>query len=73
MLQFGRGVPVFGIQSVPHLVSCSESSIIQLSSVINRRIKKIKLDGDIFQWFGLVWFGFIDILRQPRALIRCPK
>ena len=25
-------------------------------------------------WFvGLVWFGFIDILRESRALIRGPK
>ena len=24
-------------------------------------------------WFGLVWFSFIDILRESRALIRSPK
>ena len=34
MFQLCRRVPLIGIQGGPHLVSCSESSIIKLSSVI---------------------------------------
>ena len=45
MPQLCRELPLIGIQGGPHLVSCSESSIIKLSSVISS-FKYVRLHRD---------------------------